>query len=212
MPAPEDLPTGSFSGEAEYLSLMCECWAQDTAARPTFAAIISRLRHMLALEASLRRDSPTKAPRAASGSLGLAGEEAALSRSRLATDSLISACASPLDARSTGEESLMSLDALSASPSLPAHRARSTMGNGSQLASIVAHDSVEAEAAAAEAAEAAAAAAAAAGVATAAAAGRMAAAEAAATASGVQGSTGRWQGAFTHRGAAGKADPFARLR
>lgn len=35
---------------------------QDHAARPTFEAIISRLRRMLAAEASVRRESPTKSP------------------------------------------------------------------------------------------------------------------------------------------------------
>lgn len=35
---------------------------QDPAARPTFEAIISRLRRMLAAEASVRRESPTKSP------------------------------------------------------------------------------------------------------------------------------------------------------
>ncbi|KAL4452237.1 hypothetical protein ABPG75_007899 [Micractinium tetrahymenae] len=62
VPPPEELPTGSFGGEGDYLQLMQECWSQDPAARPTFELIISRLRRMLAVEASVRRESPTKAP------------------------------------------------------------------------------------------------------------------------------------------------------
>jgi hypothetical protein len=95
VPAPEDLPSPGFGGGGEYAALMHECWAQDPADRPTFAAVISRLRRMLAVEAGLRRDSPTKVPRglaplstrAPSGSLGGGGggEDTPVSRSRQAS-------------------------------------------------------------------------------------------------------------------------------
>ena len=55
VPDPDQLPATPFAGQAEYLALMQECWAQDPAARPSFAAVISRLRKMLALEAQRQR-------------------------------------------------------------------------------------------------------------------------------------------------------------
>ena len=124
VPLHEDLPTGTFSGEAEYLGLMHECWAQDPASRPTFTAVISRLRKMLALEASIRRESPTKVGRPPSG-YSLMGDETPGSRSRLASLTAISDL-SP-EPRSSGsmvaalgEESdtdVISNHSLSASPS-----------------------------------------------------------------------------------------------
>jgi serine/threonine protein kinase len=172
VPPHEELPTGTFSKEGEYLALMHECWAQDPAQRPTFAAIISRLRRMLAAEASLRRDSPTKASRGRGSDVGLvqSGDDTPLARSHLASLSVPSAsdslCVSPLDPRSVGDEavSVVSLEGASGSPGpLPsaAHARRSSAGGASQLASIAGGDTDEAEAA--DAAEAAAAAAAAAG-------------------------------------------------
>ena len=141
VPVHEDLPTGTFSGEAEYLGLMHECWAQDPASRPTFTAVISRLRKMLALEASLRRESPTKVGRLASGYL--TGEETP--GSRLASLTAISDL-SP-DPRSSssmvaalGEESdtdLVSNHSLSASPSLPGSSRPASMGCLSRPASCL---------------------------------------------------------------------------
>lgn len=188
VPAPEELPgTGGFSGEGDYLGLMHECWAQDPAVRPTFAAIISRLRKMLAAEASLRRDSPTKAPgRAASTGLGLGGlggDETPFTRSRLAslttthaTDSLV---LSPMmDARlssTVGDEgaSLVSTLEGGSPPMLPPMASRRSSEGGMlnaaarQLSSIAARDSDEAEATEADEAEVAEAAAAAAAAAAA---------------------------------------------
>ena len=142
---------------------MRECWAQDPAQRPTFAAIISRLRRMLAAEASLRRESPTKAPRGRGSDAGLAlsGDDTPLARSRLASLSAPSVsgslCVSPLDPRSVGDEaaSLVSLEGLAGSPGpqpSAAHARRSSAGGASQLASIAGGDTDEAEAAEAEAA------------------------------------------------------------
>lgn len=153
VPPREELPTGPFSGEGEYLALMRECWAQDPAQRPTFAAIISRLRRMLAAEASLRRDSPTKAARGRGSDvgLGLSGDDTPLARSRLASLSVPSVsdslCVSPLDPRSVGDEA--SLASLEGSPGpLPAaaHARRSSAGGASQLASIAGGDTDDAEA------------------------------------------------------------------
>lgn len=48
VPALEALPSPAFAGMADYLQLMAECWAQDPAQRPSFAAVISRLRKVRA--------------------------------------------------------------------------------------------------------------------------------------------------------------------
>lgn len=156
VPPREELPTGPFSREGDYLALMRECWAQDPAQRPTFAAIILRLRRMLAAEASLRRDSPTKAARGRGSDAGLtlSGDDTPLARSRLASLSVPSVndsfCVSPLDPRSVGDEavSLVSLEGVAGSPGpLPSstHARRSSAGGASQLASIAGGDTDEAE-------------------------------------------------------------------
>lgn len=45
IPPPEALPCGDFAGLHEYMALMCDCWAQDAAKRPTFGVVITRLRY-----------------------------------------------------------------------------------------------------------------------------------------------------------------------
>ena len=178
MPAPEDLPTAMFGGGDDYLRLMRECWAQDPADRPTFAAIISRLRRMLATEASLRRESPTKIPRGlsslstgAGGSVGgglgggLGGDETPVSRSRLTslTGGGSDACLSPERRSTLGEESDSDTMGLSASPSMlsglggagasPPKRRPSSVNGGAavlrQLSSIIGGGTDDAEVAAA---------------------------------------------------------------
>lgn len=44
IPPATSLPCGDFPGLGEYVALMRDCWAQDAAKRPTFGAVITRLR------------------------------------------------------------------------------------------------------------------------------------------------------------------------
>jgi hypothetical protein len=127
---PEELPCGGFGGVGDYLALMEDCWAQEPAHRPNFAAVISRLRRMLAQEASLRRDSPTKVPRAQSavtaggvvgpGGLGGAGgDDTPAGRSQLTSLTGGSdVCLSPGPRSTAGEDVECDTLGLAASPLL----------------------------------------------------------------------------------------------
>lgn len=44
VPSERELPAGVFPSYREYCELMQACWAADPAARPTFGAIVQRLR------------------------------------------------------------------------------------------------------------------------------------------------------------------------
>ena len=54
VPARDQLPGNQLCLHDEYVELMQQCWAQDPALRPNFAAVISKLRY-LPLTTSMRR-------------------------------------------------------------------------------------------------------------------------------------------------------------
>ena len=129
VPPEEALPTPSFSGQADYVVLMQECWAQETEARPSFSTVISRLRGMLAREAQLlraRHGSPSKL-RGGSGTAGAASSSsAALASCRAGSGALGEEVVSTL-----GSQPTLLHDSPSDSSSL--YRSRRPQENGGGL-------------------------------------------------------------------------------